>query len=170
MVKLSTHVARLARAARQERGTALVEFALVLPVLMLILMGIMYYGRYVSYANDENQLASSAARWAAINLNPGASSSLTLQQYVAKQAAPELTNGSSGVGAVKVYLYYPTGSSGAAGQPVRACVTSTANFIPILGVSSSTVVQTATMSVENPAGGSPAWTPDASVPSQCPTT
>ncbi|HZU62010.1 MAG TPA: TadE/TadG family type IV pilus assembly protein [Solirubrobacteraceae bacterium] len=160
----------MARAARREEGTALIEFALVLPVLMLILMGILYYGRFVSYANDENQLASSAARWAAININPGSSSALTLQQYVAKQAAPELSSGSSGVGAVKVYLYYPTGSSGAAGQPVRACVTSTVNFIPILGVSSSTVVQTATANVEQPPGGSPAWTPDTSVPSQCPTT
>jgi Flp pilus assembly protein TadG len=170
MAKLRTSIARLASRARQERGTAVAEFAIVLPVLMLILMGIIYYGRYVSYANDENQLASSAARWAAINSNPGSSSSLTLQQYVAKQAAPELSNGSSGVGAVKVYIYYPSGSTGAAGQPVRACVTSTVNFIPILGVSSSTLVQTATMSVESPAGGSPAWTADASIPSQCPTT
>ena len=170
MMKLRTHVARLVRLARREEGTALIEFALVLPLLMLILMGILYYGRYVSYANDENQLASSAARWAAVNVNPGSSSSLTLQQYVAKQASPELSKGSKGVGAVKVYVYYPTGSSGATGQPVRACVTSTVNFIPILGVSSSTVVQTATMNVENPPSGSPAWTPDSTVPSQCPTT
>jgi Flp pilus assembly protein TadG len=170
MVKLRAQVARLARAARREDGTALAEFALVLPVLMLVLMGIIFYGRYISYANDENQLASSAARWAALNVDPGSGSSQTLQQYVAKQAAPELSNGSSGVGAVKVYIYYPSGSTGATGQPVRACVTSTVNFIPILGVSSSTVVQTATSSVEDAAGSSPAWTPDASVPSQCPTT
>ena len=170
MMKLRTQLARLASAARREDGTALIEFALVLPVLMLILMGILYYGRYVSYANDENQLASSAARWAAVNVNPGSSSSQTLQAYVAQQASPELSNGSSGVGAVKVYIYYPSGSSGAAGQPVRACVTSTVNFVPILGVSSSTLVQTATMNVETPAGGSPAWTADSSVPSQCPTT
>lgn len=169
-MKPTTQLARLAKAARGERGTAIVEFALVLPVLMIILLGIIYYGRYVSYANDENQLASSAARWAAINLNPGSSSSLTLQQYVANQAAPELADGSSGVGAVKVYLYYPTGSTGAIGQPVRACVTSTVNFIPILGVSSSTIVQTATTSVEDSQGSTPAWTPDSSVPSQCPTT
>lgn len=168
MVKLRTQLARLASAARRERGTALVEFALVLPVLLLILMGIIYYGRYTSYANDENTLAASAARWASINSNPGSSSSLSLQQYVAKQAAPELSNGSSGVGAVKVYIYYPSGSTGTVGQPVRACVTSTVNFLPILGVSSSTIVQTATSSVENPPGSSPAWTPDSSVPSQCP--
>lgn len=170
MTKLSYLLARVASFLRREQGTAIVEFALVLPVLMLILMGIIYYGRYVSYANDENQLASSAARWAAVNINPGASSSLTLQQYVAKQASPELSGGSSDVGPVKVYIYYPSGSSGATGQPVRACVTSTVNFIPILGVSSSTIAQTATMNVEQSAGASPAWTADSSVPSQCPTT
>lgn len=170
MKRLKTQLIRLARAARQEQGVAVAEFAFVLPVLMLILMGILYYGRYVSYANDENELASSAARWASINVNPGSSSSLTLQQYVAKQAAPELANGSSGVGAVKVYLYYPTGSTGAVGQPVRACVTSTVNFIPLLGVSSSTIVQTATVSVEDATGSSPAWTADSGIPSQCPTT
>jgi Flp pilus assembly protein TadG len=169
MVKLRSSIARLARPVCREEGTALAEFAIVLPVLLLILMGIVYFGRYISYANDENQLASSAARWAALNSNPGSGSSLTLQQYVARQASPELSGGSSSFSAVKVYIYYPSGSSGAVGTPVRACVISTANFIPILGVTSSNLVQTATMSVEDPAGSSPAWSPDASPPSQCPT-
>src|SRR5437588_186266 len=159
---------RLASKLRREEGTALIEFAVVLPLLLLILMGIIYFGRYLNYTNDETQLASSAARWAAINSNPGASSSLTLQKYVAQQASPELANGSSDVAAVKVYIYYPSGSTGAAGQPVRACVVSKVNFIPLLGVANSDVVQTATMGVENAPGSSPAWTPDSSIPSQCP--
>ena len=157
---------------RGERGTALVEFAIVLPLLLLIVMGILYFGRYESYANDEIQLASSAARWAAINANPGSGSGQTLQQYVAKQASPELTSGSSDVTAIKVYIYYPSGSTGQVGQSVRACVTNNINFIPILGLANSTMTQTATMSVEQaPTGSSNPWTPDAvaSVPSQCPT-
>ncbi|MFL5824042.1 MAG: TadE/TadG family type IV pilus assembly protein [Solirubrobacteraceae bacterium] len=161
---------RLRSRLRGEEGTALVEFALVLPVLLLIVMGILYFGRYESYANDEIQLASSGARWAAINANPGSGSSQTLQQYVAAQASPELTNGSSDVSAIKVYIYYPSGSTGQVGQAVRACVTNNLNFIPILGLAKSTMVQTATMSVEQaPSGSSNPWTPDASVPSQCPT-
>ncbi len=165
MVK--AHLSSLPRRLRAEDGTALVEFALVLPVLILIVMGILYFGRYESYANDEQQLASTAARWAAINANPGSGSNLTLQQYVAKQASPELTGGSGDVTAIKVYLYYPSGSTGGVDQPVRACVTNKVNFIPILGLASSTMVQTATMAVEqSPASN---WTPDSSVPSQCPT-
>jgi Flp pilus assembly protein TadG len=163
-------VARLRKRLVAEEGTALIEFAIVLPVLIAIVMGILYFGRYESYANDEIQLASSAARWASINANPGASSNLTLQQYVAAQASPELANGSSDVSPIKVYIYYPTGSTGAVGQPVRACVTNTINFIPLFGLTSSTMVQTATMSVEQaPSGSSSVWTPDSSVPSQCPT-
>lgn len=175
-----THIAKLRFGSlrklrsrlQDEQGTALIEFALVLPVLILIVMGILYFGRYESYANDEQQLASSAARWASINANPGSGSGLTLQQYVAKQASPELSTGSGDVTAIKVYIYYPSGSTGAVGQPVRACVTNTINFIPLLGLSSSTMVQTATMSVEQAqSGSSNPWTPDSvsTVPSQCPT-
>lgn len=170
MVKARTRLnLRLARRLRREDGTALVEFAVVLPLLVLILMGIIYLGRYINYTNDATQLASSAARWAAINANPGASSSISLQKYVAQQASPELAKGSSDVSAVQVYLYYPSGSTGGVGQPVRACVTSNMNFIPLLGISNTKIVETATMSVENSASSSPAWTPDSSVPSQCPT-
>jgi Flp pilus assembly protein TadG len=162
----SQFLARLGRRLRGEEGTALVEFALVLPLLLLIVMGILYFGRYENYANDETQLASSAARWASINVNPGSGSNLTLQQYVAHQASPELVNGSGDVTAIKVYIYYPSGSTGAVNQPVRACVTNTLNFIPILGLTSSTMVQTATMNMEQAQTN---WTPDSSVPSQCPT-
>jgi Flp pilus assembly protein TadG len=170
MVKLPTGLMlRLATRLRREEGTALVEFAVVLPLLLLILMGILYFGRYLNYTNDATQLAGSAARWAAVNSNPGAASSVSLQQYVARQATPELANGSSDVSPVKVYIYYPSGSTGAVGQPVRACVTSRVNFIPLLGVSSTTIVETATMSVEDAPGSSSVWTPDSSVPAQCPT-
>jgi Flp pilus assembly protein TadG len=160
---------RLARKLRREEGTALIEFALVLPVLMLILMGILYFGRYINYTNDATGLASSAARSASINANPGTSSGLRLQAYYEQQASPELAKGSSDVSAVKVYVYYPSGSTGAVGQPVRACVTTNVNFIPLLGLTNSTIVETATMSVQNSAATSPAWTADPSVPSQCPT-
>ena len=90
---------------------------------------------------------------------------------MAKQASPELSSGSSDVTAIKVYIYYPSGSTGAVGQPVRACVTNTFNFIPILGLSSSTMVQTATMSVEQTRAdlNLGAGFGLASVPSQCPT-
>ncbi len=65
---------------------------------------------------------------------------------------------------VKVYLYYPTGSSATVGSSARACVTATVAFLPYLGLGSVKITQTATMRIEQ----TPQWTAD-SPPSQCPT-
>jgi Flp pilus assembly protein TadG len=159
---------------RQQRGQSLVEFAVVLPVLVLIILGILYFGRYEDYSNQETQLAEQAVRWAAVNVNPGTSPT-TLQTFVQKQAAPELQAGSTDVTApAAVYLYYPTGSSNTVGNPVRACVVATVR-LPFLGTT-EIVVQSAEMRIEVARTGTPTptvnWTdtPIASVPTSCPTT
>lgn len=137
---------RLPARLRQERGQALVEFAVVLPVLILIILGILYFGRYENYANQETQFAGQAVRWAAVNVNP--SGTLTLQAYVKAQASGELSNGSNDVtSSMNVYLYYPTGSSNAIGNSVRACVTATVKF-PFLGGMTQLITQSSTMRVE----------------------
>jgi len=45
----------------------LVEFAVVLPVLLLLIFGIIDFGRFFNYADQESQLSAQAARWAAVN-------------------------------------------------------------------------------------------------------
>jgi Flp pilus assembly protein TadG len=153
---------------RQERGQALVEFAIVLPVLILIILGILYFGRYENYSNQETQLAEQGARWAAVNVNPG--SPTTLQNFVQGQANPELQAGSSDVSAAAhVYLYYPTGSSNVVGSPVRSCVTATVQ-LPFLGITQK-MVQSAEMRIEV-ARTAAAWTNDATATATtagCPT-
>jgi Flp pilus assembly protein TadG len=160
---------------RQERGQALVEFAVVLPVLVLIILGILYFGRYEDYSNQETAMAEQAARQAAVNVTPGTSPGL--QSYIQAQATGELQFGSGDVTSpVRVYIYYPTvnnpGPPGAVGSAVRACVTSTVRF-PFLGVAGTTqqITQTATMRIEQlrtapapPTG----WTPDSTWPPTCP--
>src|SRR5205823_4816497 len=75
-----------------ERGVALVEFALVLPLLLLLLLGMIDVGKAVNYWNDETHLANEAARYAAVNKNPGPQS--TLNQSILNQAdTTELKNG-----------------------------------------------------------------------------
>ncbi|MGH2915784.1 MAG: TadE/TadG family type IV pilus assembly protein [Solirubrobacteraceae bacterium] len=145
----------------------LVEFAIVLPILILIILGIIYFGQYEDFSNQETQLASQAARFAAVDKNP--SSSVSLQQYVESTAQPELRDGSNSVSPVKVYIYYPSGSLGAVGDTVRACAVTTLQF-PFLSIASGTMAETSTMRVEQ-AQTSSAWTPDstAGLPSQCPT-
>jgi Flp pilus assembly protein TadG len=161
---------RLCRRLAQDRGQALVEFAIVLPVLLLIIVGILTFGRYTNYANQQTQMAGQAARYAALNVNP--SSSLTLQNFIQAQATGELGAGSSSVtSAVKVYLYtYPSTASPTVGTPVVACVISTVSLLPMLGtVTSMQMVQSATMRIEQ-AQTSAKWTPDATVPAKCPAT
>jgi Flp pilus assembly protein TadG len=139
---------RLAARARQERGQALVEFAVVLPVLILIVLGILYFGRYMDYNNQETQLAEQGARLAAEDYTPTTG---TLQNYVQSQAQPELKGGSSDVTkAAAVWIYVPTSiSTGyAVGQSIRVCVVATVTYPSPIGTPASTMAQMATMRIE----------------------
>jgi len=146
----------------------MVEFAIVLPVLILIILGILYFGRYENYSNQETQMAEQGARQAAVNVNPGTPTGL--QRFIINQASGELQNGSGDVSSsATVYIYYPTGSTGAVGQPVRACVVATAQ-LPFLGTSIK-IVQSAEMRVEV-ARTAAVWTNDATATAStagCPT-
>ena len=56
-----------ARRRAGEAGTAVVEFALIVPLLLLIVFGILDFGRALNYLNDSTQLARAGARWAIVN-------------------------------------------------------------------------------------------------------
>jgi Flp pilus assembly protein TadG len=56
--------------ARSERGTAVVEFALVAPILFALVFGILEFGRVLNAYNNMTQLAGQGARAAAVNRNP----------------------------------------------------------------------------------------------------
>ena len=80
--------AQTARARlRDERGTALTELALVMPVLLLILLGMIDFGKAINYWVDETHLANEGARLAVVNNNPGAGlpTPANLQQYILGQ-------------------------------------------------------------------------------------
>src|SRR5436190_20560541 len=80
------------RFAADERGVALVEFVLVFPIVLVLLLGMIDVGKAVNYWNDETHLANEAARYAAVNKNPGPQS--TLNQSILNQAdTTELKNG-----------------------------------------------------------------------------
>lgn len=52
----------LYRLRRDRRGATIVEFALVLPLLATLLLGILAYGQYFLLAHSTQQLANDAAR------------------------------------------------------------------------------------------------------------
>ena len=64
----------LSNMRKSERGTAVVEFALVAPILFALVFGIVEFGRALNYSNDLTQLAGQAARAAAVDRNPDGSS------------------------------------------------------------------------------------------------
>jgi Flp pilus assembly protein TadG len=166
---------RLSRRLRQERGVVLVEFAIVLPVLILIILGILYFGRYENYANQETQLAETGVRFAALSYLPsGSGCSANLQAYIKCQATSELQSGSSDVTSpLQVYIYQPSGATGySTGQPVRVCVLSTVVFPSPIGTPSATIAESATMRIEQVGSGTTfpytSTNPTTAVPSQCP--
>ena len=61
-------VARRRRGRADERGAAAVEFALVVPILLLLLFGIIDYGYMLSYRQGLSQGAAEGARKAAVSL------------------------------------------------------------------------------------------------------
>jgi hypothetical protein len=160
---------RLLHLRRSEDGQAIVELALVLPILLILLLGIIDFGRAISYWNDENSLANVAARYAAVGVisdtsSPCASSPpvvlVTYIQCEAGQYAGTLkppngisAGGSGIVNGISVCVD-PLGSD-AVGTPVTVRVSATYDTLPFLsgvGVNPTlNLTGTATMRVEQPA-------------------
>ena len=59
---------------RREEGVAMTEFALIVPVFMLIVVGMLAFGRVFFYWIEANHLANETARWAVVDRNPDPSS------------------------------------------------------------------------------------------------
>ncbi len=126
-----------------EAGVALVEFALVLPILLLLLFGIVEFGKAFNYWIDETHLAASGARWAVVNKNPGPGA--TLQESVQQQAS------TGELQAAAVCISFPNGTTNV-GDPVRVTVAYSYNWIPFIanetGLAPITLRGSATMRLE----------------------
>jgi Flp pilus assembly protein TadG len=67
----------LDRLRRHECGTAVVEFALIAPLLFLLVGGVIDFARAMNYYNDMTQLAGQGARAAIVAGNPDGTSPST---------------------------------------------------------------------------------------------
>lgn len=128
---------------RDEQGQAMVEFAIVVTVLLLIVTGIIYFGRFLNYAINMTHMANVGARYAAVNSDPSGGSGL--KSYISGLAPSGLT--------VTVYIYpngSSAGSSAQVGQPITACVQASIplNLIPFIHLSAGTLTRSATMRSE----------------------
>jgi Flp pilus assembly protein TadG len=134
----------------RERGQAMVEFALVLPLLLLLIFGIFDFGRAINYWIDSTHMANEAARYAAVGNTPSGCSSIAA--CVKAQAdSPELKNGgtNSVPTGVKVCVVQPAATT--VGTPITATATFKYNWLPFLGLSvtQTTVQASDTMRLES---------------------
>jgi len=139
------------RAAGPDSGQSLVEFALVLPLLLLLVFGIVDFARVYHYWNDQTSIANTGARYAAVGTNPGAPAGMTLAAWIKSQASSdELENGtgtSQGVqgSGADVCISIPDPS---VGKPVTVVVKSQFGFIPFLNLGNASVKGSATSRLE----------------------
>jgi hypothetical protein len=105
---------RTLRAALDERGQAMVEFALVLVPMLLIVFGIVEFGLAISAQNDETHIANELARYATVNEDPSKTESL---QAWGKRQADESEVREHG----QVCISFPKGTSNV-GDPVEVKV------------------------------------------------
>jgi Flp pilus assembly protein TadG len=146
----------------QEAGVAVIEFALVAPILLVLLIGMLEFGKAFNYWIDQTHLASSGARLAVVNGKPDPSCTYPgnpcLQNYIQSQAdTRELKNGNTTSVPTKarVCITFPpvTGhSSPLVGDPVNVTVSVGYNWLPIIGeriaAGSSTISGSSTMRLE----------------------
>jgi hypothetical protein len=134
---------------RRDEGVAMTEFALILPVFVLIIVGLLAFGRVFFYWIEANHQASETARWAVVDRNPYGPGQ-TLQQHAAQNSTTEFA------GDVKVCIDFPAGAA-ALGEPLRVRVQKPFNFLPMIPIGQITIRGSSTMRVENflGTGGTP---------------
>jgi Flp pilus assembly protein TadG len=171
------------RKLADEGGVALVEFALVLPLVLLLLFGMIDVGKAVNYWNDETHLANEAARFAAVDnsSDPNWAGNKTNAAYKINTAvknhadSAELkTGGTHSISSpgVRICLWFPNNTittddparDHRVGDPVQVVVTAQYNWLGYLvgqGVRArSSLTATSTMRLEQQyrADGTDAYT------------
>jgi Flp pilus assembly protein TadG len=143
-LELPLPLGRRAASLCREKGQALVEFALILPLVLLILLGLVDFGRAMNYYNDMTQLAAEGARSAAVNHNPDGTVPATpftqlIQQQIKNQASSnEIKNNPSfrvclGVPSSDPKIVDSTKVPASVGAPVMVTASMPFNLIPFIG-------------------------------------
>jgi hypothetical protein len=145
-------IARIRTRLTNRSGQSLVEFALVLPLLLILILGIVDFGLAYNYKNDETHLANEAARFAVVNTcSPCGAQSI--EDFVKSDAdSGDLTNGGGQIASPGVEITFcfeqPVSSPpGQVGSALRAIVKADYQFLPILNTQLQ-LVSTATQRIE----------------------
>ena len=149
----------LSNRLRQEDGTSLVEFALVLPLLLLLLLGMLDFGKAINYWLDDTHLANEGARFAAVEQAAGDISTPAFQNG----NCPASPAGSGCNSAIGVCITTPDGA--VVGGRVNVKVLTDYTWLSYItskigGAATTHLVSSTTMRLEAPASdvsGSVNW-------------
>lgn len=115
---------RLPGSARKDEGASAVEFALVLPILLVLVFGVIDYGWWFGETLGLRSGVREAARLGAVNEIVPTGSSADAVKSVMLERSPQLTS-DAGALAVAVRLYGPgaTGEIPGTGSTLLICAT-----------------------------------------------
>jgi Flp pilus assembly protein TadG len=132
-----------------ERGQAAVEFALVVPLICLLVLALIDFGKGLNYWLDTSHLAAEGARLAAVLGNspePGGDWKSWIQQQAETSELRDGTGSVTSPATVSVCL--PSGTPAKIGDPVRVTVTADYKWIPFVGGATITLTSRSTMRLE----------------------
>ena len=130
-----------------ERGQALVETALILPILLLLVIGGVYVARIISVANDATQLAGDGVRFAAVG-KP------SLKQFLMDRAKEQSNGFHDAIQAITIKCLDPAKPVGTGftqvGNAVQVSVTVKLGSLPLGLGNALTATRRSTMRIEQP--------------------
>ena len=140
-------VQRGVAARTRERGQAMVEFAIIAPLFIILVAGIIQFGVILNFWLDMQRIANQGARWAVVDGYPGCPRtgptpcSPTLQEYLESEPV-------SGGLTPCVDITFPEGGLSTVGKPVKVRLESSFAVVPIVEVGTINLGADATMRLE----------------------
>ncbi len=140
----------LRRARRDERGQALVEFALIAPLFFMLVIGVIQFAVALNFWFDMNRLANQGARSAAVNCGPatGNQCGSNLVSYLTQQVISSGDNPSVEVCYVPPTDPAPGGWTPSAGDAVRVRLKERYRLQSVVNLAKIDLTATATMRLE----------------------
>ena len=108
-----------------ESGSALVEFGLVVPILCILVLALVDFGKAMNYWHDMTHVANQIARQASVN----SAQLRTTAEQCAQLETGELRSGSSSVDPATITFT----STRVVGDPVTVEVSTNYHWIPLFG-------------------------------------
>jgi Flp pilus assembly protein TadG len=135
---------------RGERGQAMVEFALLAPLFLALVVGVIQFAVALNFWFDMNRLANQGARSAAVNCGPAAGNQCgtNLASYLSAQVISAGNSPTIEVCYVPPSDPIPSGWVASAGDAVRVKLTQTYRFSAIVYNPSVALTSKATMRLE----------------------